>query len=89
VLETIKISTKALGMGESKQTVEVHGTDHLAQLANRLIDLQSNIRKGVTINGKATQLPESPEGEYGKATQVPEAGKQPEVSQITEDGSGQ
>lgn len=47
-LRTMELSTKALGYGASKEIVQApqaSATDHLAHLANRLIDLQSNVRK--------------------------------------------
>lgn len=48
-LKALELGAKASGLGQDKPQAPV-AADHLAQLANRLIDLQSGIRKGVTID---------------------------------------
>ena len=49
VLRAVELGAKAMGVG-GNAVVTPPPADHLAQLANRLIDLQSNIRRGVTID---------------------------------------
>jgi hypothetical protein len=55
VLKAVELGAKALGVGGNAPPPPP-AADHLAQLANRLIDLQSNIRKGVTLNGQVEVL---------------------------------
>lgn len=52
VLRALELGAKSLGIGGNAPPKD-SGTDHLARLADRLIDLQSNVRKGVTINAQA------------------------------------
>lgn len=54
VLRAMELGAKALGVGGNAPPKEP-AADHLAKLANRLIDLQSNSRKGVTINGEVVE----------------------------------
>ena len=49
-LRAFELGAKALGVG-GHAPPPAPSADHLAQLANRLIELQSNVRQGVTING--------------------------------------
>ena len=53
VLRAVELGARAMGVGGNAPPPPP-STDHLAQLANRLIELQSNIRKGVTFDGQAT-----------------------------------
>ena len=53
VLKAVELGAKAMGVG-GNAAPQPPAADHLAQLANRLIDLQANIRKGVTFDGQAT-----------------------------------
>ena len=53
VLRAVELGARAMGVGGNAPPAPP-AQDHLAQLANRLIELQANIRKGVTYNGKAT-----------------------------------
>ncbi len=46
----------ARGAGVGNAAPQATQQDHLAALANRLIDLQSNIRKGVTIHGTSQEI---------------------------------
>tara|TARA_R110000868_G_scaffold301_3_gene2519 strand:- start:1605 stop:2069 length:465 start_codon:yes stop_codon:yes gene_type:complete len=46
-LKALELGAKALGVGGNAPPA-APASDHLAQLANRLIDLQSNVRKGMT-----------------------------------------
>lgn len=56
-LKAAELGAKALGIGGNASAApHAPAADHLAQLANRLIDLQSNIRRGVTINGQAIEV---------------------------------
>jgi len=48
VLRAVELGAKAIGVG-GNAPAPVHQGDHLAQLANRLIDLQSNIRRTVEM----------------------------------------
>ena len=61
MLKALELGAKAMGVGGNAQPV-VPSTDHLAQLANRLIDLQSNIRRtiseGVTLDGQSSEVSE-------------------------------
>ena len=60
VLRAVELGAKAMGVGGNAPTQQVPAADHLAQLANRLIDLQSRVRagiqQGVTIDGQASQV---------------------------------
>ena len=52
VLKAVELGAKAMGLGgNTPPPPPLHTADHLAQLANRLIDLQSQIR-GRTIEGE-------------------------------------
>ena len=44
VLRAVELGAKALGVGGNAAAVQVPQGDHLAALANRLIDLQSRVR---------------------------------------------
>lgn len=44
VLRAVELGAKALGVGGNAQPVQLPQGDHLAALANRLIDLQSRVR---------------------------------------------
>jgi len=49
VLKAAELGAKSLGIGgHAPAAPPAH--DHLAQLANRLIDLQTSVRKGVTLD---------------------------------------
>ena len=52
VLRAVELGAKAMGVG-GNAVAQPPAADHLAQLANRLIDLQSNIRKGNTYEIQA------------------------------------
>ena len=54
VLKAVELGAKALGVG-GNAAPPAPPTDHLAQLANRLIDLQSKIRER-TIDGTAQEV---------------------------------
>jgi len=59
VLKAVELGAKAVGAGGNAPPVATsNSTDHLANLANRLIDLQSKVRASVerTIDGTATQV---------------------------------
>jgi hypothetical protein len=58
VLRAVELGAKAMGIG-GNAIVAPPPADHLAQLANRLIDLQSRVRdnQGVTINGISEIVP--------------------------------
>ncbi len=58
VLRAVELGAKSLGLG-SHAPPPAPEADHLAKIANRLIDLQSNIRKGVTINASSTLVEEA------------------------------
>lgn len=49
VLRAVELGAKAMGVGGNAPP-QAPAADHLAQLANRLIDLQSRVRQGITIN---------------------------------------
>lgn len=56
-LRALELGAKASGLGgNAPPAAPVTGVDRLAQIANRLIDLQSNIRKGVTLDGQAAEV---------------------------------
>ena len=58
VLRAVELGAKAMGVG-GNAAPPPPAQDHLAQLANRLIELQSRVRadfQGVTINGQATEV---------------------------------
>ena len=44
VLRAVELGAKAMGVGGNAPTQQTPAADHLAQLANRLIDLQSKVR---------------------------------------------
>lgn len=52
VLRAFELGAKAMGVGGHAGPKEP-AADHLARLAERLIDLQANVRKGVTYDGQA------------------------------------
>lgn len=54
VLRAMELGAKSLGMGAAAPPPQEG--DRLERLANRLIDLQSNVRKGVTLNGQVTEV---------------------------------
>lgn len=60
VLRAVELGAKAMGVGGNAPPV-APPADHLAQLANRLIDLQSQVRarviEGVTIDGQSEIVP--------------------------------
>ena len=47
VLRAVELGAKALGVGGNAPTAQAPQGDHLAALANRLIELQSRVRSGV------------------------------------------
>lgn len=51
VLKAVELGAKAMGVGGNAPPPAA-AADHLAQLANRLIDLQSKIRQGITVEGE-------------------------------------
>lgn len=55
VLRAVELGAKAMGIGGNAVPTPPPA-DHLAQLANRLIDLQSRVRQGVTLDGEAVQI---------------------------------
>lgn len=59
VLRAVELGAKAMGIGGNALPTATPPADHLAQLANRLIDLQSRVRdnQGVTINGISETVP--------------------------------
>ena len=59
VLRAVELGAKAMGIGGNALPTTAPPADHLAQLANRLIDLQSRVRdnQGVTINGISEIVP--------------------------------
>jgi len=56
VLRAVELGAKAMGVGSNAPPPAPPGQDHLAQLANRLIDLQSNIRRAVGVTYEAEGL---------------------------------
>lgn len=54
VLRAVELGAKAMGVGGNAPTQQTPAADHLAQLANRLIDLQSKVR-GRTLEGEVSQ----------------------------------
>lgn len=55
ILRAVELGAKAMGVGgNAPPPAQVPQADHLAQLANRLIDLQSRVRQGVTIDQQAS-----------------------------------
>jgi len=55
VLRALELGAKAMGVGGNAPPPPP-AADHLAQLANRLIELQSNVRKGVTYEGQSAEV---------------------------------
>jgi hypothetical protein len=58
VLRAVELGAKAMGVGGNAAPA-APPQDHLAALANRLVELQSRVRadfQGVTINGQATEV---------------------------------
>lgn len=55
VLKAVELGAKALGVGGNATPPPVQGADRLERLANRLIDLQSNVRKGVVYEGEVVE----------------------------------
>jgi len=54
VLRAVELGAKAMGIGGNAPPPPPPGADHLAKLADRLIALQANVRKGVTLDGEVT-----------------------------------
>ena len=54
VLRAVELGAKAMGVGGNAPTQQTPAADHLAQLANRLIDLQSKVR-GRTFDAEQVQ----------------------------------
>lgn len=52
VLKAVELGARAMGVG-GNAAPSAPPQDHLAQLANRLIDLQANVRKGVTYEAES------------------------------------
>lgn len=63
VLRAVELGAKAMGVG-GHAPAPPPAADHLAQLANRLLDLQSKVRnqQGVVINGEARNVRDDAEG---------------------------
>lgn len=63
VLRAVELGAKAMGVG-GNAVPQPPPQDHLAQLANRLIDLQSRVRagvtQGVTLDGESTEVGAGP-----------------------------
>lgn len=57
VLKAVELGAKAMGIGGNAPPPALP-TDHLAQLANRLVALQSNVRKEVILEGSSEIVPE-------------------------------
>jgi hypothetical protein len=59
ILKAVELGAKAMGLGGnmSQQSI-APPVDHLAQLANRLLDLQSQVTQGAIINGQAQVVSE-------------------------------
>ncbi|MDZ4345075.1 MAG: hypothetical protein U1E51_21850 [Candidatus Binatia bacterium] len=58
VLRAVELGARAIGIGGNAPP-PAPSQDHLARLAERLIELQSNVRqKGVLINGESHEVPE-------------------------------
>lgn len=59
VLRAVELGAKACGVGGNAPAAPPPGTDHLARLANRLLELQAGIRKQVSneriIDGEVIQ----------------------------------
>ncbi len=53
VLKAVELGAKAMGVGGNAAPVVPQG-DHLSRLADRLIALQSSVRKGETYEGQVT-----------------------------------
>lgn len=53
VLKALELGAKSLGLGQPQPAAQDNAVDHLARLANRMVDLQSNVRKGVILEGSA------------------------------------
>lgn len=51
VLKAVELGAKAMGVGGNAPPT-APPQDHLARLANRLLDLQSNVRQGVTYEAE-------------------------------------
>ena len=47
VLKAVELGAKGMGLGGNAPITQIPAADHLAQLANRLIDLQTGIREKV------------------------------------------
>jgi len=56
VLKALELGAKASNLGGQNVPTGPSTADHLALLANRLIDLQSNVRKGQVYEGEATPV---------------------------------
>lgn len=55
VLRAVELGAKAMGLGGNAPTPSAPPQDHLARLAERLIELQSRVRTGITIDVTPTQ----------------------------------
>lgn len=55
VLKAVELGARAMGVGGNAAPQPPQG-DHLSQLAERLIALQSNVRQGVTYEGTSVEV---------------------------------
>jgi len=60
-LKALELGARAVNVGGQRERDPATAADHLAQLANRLIDLQSERRKGIIYESQATVIPTSEE----------------------------
>lgn len=58
VLRAVELGAKAMGIGGNAPPPPPPGADHLAKLADRLLALQANVRKGVTFDGESSVVSE-------------------------------
>lgn len=57
VLRAVELGARALGIGGNAPPAQPPaGPDHLAMLAQRLVALQDNVRKGVTYEGSTVEV---------------------------------
>ncbi len=57
VLRAVELGARALGVGGNAAPAQPPvGPDHLSQLAQRLVALQANVRKGVIYEGSAVEI---------------------------------
>ena len=54
VLKAVELGARGMGLGSDAPSSQIPAADHLAQLANRLIDLQTQVRKrpGAVVEGE-------------------------------------